>query len=610
MEDLRISNDEQQRRLLQEYIFNLEEAKDQAAELAVVLKNLKQYQDLLVAILSCTAHGIGLVKNRRIIWCNTPLSDILGWKQEEAIGQSVEILYPSAREYERMGEFIYRDFNNNDIKTFEYDFLHKDGRRVPCLVTGRVRDPQDLSKGFVFSLTDFTERRQSRQALQQACDELENRTVELTSANSRLHREIEERKAAQTELKGYRDHLEELVKERTAELTAVNERLRREMAARQRIEEELLQAQKLESLGILAGGIAHDFNNILTAIIGNISLMKGSPSLDDIHQGFEEMEKACFRARDLTQQLLTFAKGGQPVKRTVSISELIRECTVFALRGADVQAEFLLPKDLWAVRVDEGQISQVINNLVINADQAMPAGGIVRISAENVELGATAALPLPGGRYIKLSIADEGGGISKEHLPKIFDPYFTTKRVGSGLGLTSAYSIIKKHDGLITVASELGAGTTFHIYLPASHRKPSRKSREALQVIPGEGRILVMDDEVAVRTVLEKMLANLGYEVDFASDGEEALEIFTRRRAAGEKFAALILDLTVPGGMGGKAVLESILKIDPGVKAIVSSGYFEDPIMAQYQEHGFSGVIAKPYKISQLSEILHKVITT
>ncbi len=261
------------------------------------------------------------------------------------------------------------------------------------------------------------------------------------------------------------------------------------------------------------------------------------------------------------------------------------------------------------MKVDEGQISQVINNLIINANQAMQEGGIARISAENIKLGATAALPLPPGRYIKLSIADQGGGISKEHLPKIFDPYFTTKEVGSGLGLTSAYSIIKKHDGLITVDSALGAGTTFHIYLPASDQKPSRKSREDLQVIPGKGRILVMDDEVAVRTVLERMLVTLGYEVDFALDGGEALEIFIRRRAAGEKFAALVLDLTIPGGMGGKAVLENLLKIDPGVKAIVSSGYFEDPIMAQFKEYGFRGVIAKPYKISELSEVLHRVIT-
>ncbi len=334
MEWLKINKDEQQRRLLQEYIFDLEEVKDHAAELAVVHENLKQYQDLLVAILSCTIHGLGLLKNRRIIWCNSPFTSILGWKQEELIGKTVEILYPSDSEYKRMGEVIYRDFDKNNFKTFEYDFVHKDGRRVPCLVTGRALDPQDFCKGFVFSITDFTERRQSRAALQRACDELGNRSMELTSVNRRLQREIEEREAAQRELRGYRDHLEELVKERTAELSAVNERLRREMAERQRIEEELLKTQKLESLGILAGGLAHDFNNILTAVIGNISLVKGSESLDDIHQRFEEMEKACFRARDLTQQLLTFAKGGQPVKKTASISELIYDCTVFAAGGS------------------------------------------------------------------------------------------------------------------------------------------------------------------------------------------------------------------------------------------------------------------------------------
>jgi PAS domain S-box-containing protein len=609
MSDLGIFEAEQQRRLLQEYIFDLEEAKDHAAELEAVHENLKKYQDLLVAVLTCTIHGLCIVKERRVVWCNLPLTDILGWKHEELIGQSTRILYPSATDFDRIGKFFYEGLQESDFRSFEYELCHKDGRRVPCLVTGRALDPRDHSKGFVFSITDYTDRHRSRKALEDACGELENRTAELTAANRRLQREIEEREAVQRELHGYRNHLEELVEERTRELTAVNARLRREMAERQRIEEELLKTQKLESLGILAGGIAHDFNNILTAVIGNISLVKASDSLEYIHQRSGEMEKACFRARNLTLQLLTFAKGGQPVKKTASISELLRDCTVFALSGSDVQADFDLPEDLWPVEVDEGQISQVINNLVLNAQQAMPAGGTVKIGAKNVKIGVNSDLSLAPGRYVQVSFIDQGCGIGPEQLSKVFDPYFTTKEVGSGLGLTSAYSIVRKHDGHIRVESDAGRGAAFHVYLPASRRKPLLQPQEEERIILGEGRILVLDDEAAVRAVLRRMLAKLGYEADFAANGEEAMEIFARKRASGEEFAALILDLTIPGGMGGKTVLEKLLKIDPQVKAIVSSGYSEDPIMAQFQEYGFRGVIAKPYKIAELSEILHRVIT-
>lgn len=245
----------------------------------------------------------------------------------------------------------------------------------------------------------------------------------------------------------------------------------RDITEQKKMEEELLKASKLDSVGLLAGGIAHDFNNILTAILGNISLAKMDKNLDEIFERITQAEKACLRVRDLTQQLLTFSKGGAPVKRVASIAELIRDSAIFALRGSNVRCDFSMPADLWPVEVDEGQISQVINNLVINAQQAMPAGGGIQVRCENIRVERGLALPLEKGEYVKISIEDHGVGIPKEYLQKIFDPYFTTKQKGSGLGLTTSYSIIKNHDGIITVESEVGVGTTFGVYLPVSKKE-------------------------------------------------------------------------------------------------------------------------------------------
>jgi len=380
----------------------------------------------------------------------------------------------------------------------------------------------------------------------------------------------------------------------------------RDITIRKRMEEELLKSQKLESVGILAGGIAHDFNNILMAILGNISMAKmfAKPG-DKIFERLSEAEKASLRARDLTQQLLTFSRGGEPVRKHISISELIQDSATFALTGSDVRCEFSLPGDLWPVEVDDGQISQVINNLVINADQAMPEGGIIKVRAENIIVDKDHSLPLKEGRYVKISIEDQGIGIPKEHLSKIFDPYFTTKQKGSGLGLATTYSILKKHGGYITVESELRVGSIFHIYLPASRERAAPKKEVEEEIfIPGRGRVLVMDDEDMVREVAGEMLTQLGYEVELAKDGAEAIKLYKQAIEAKEPYDAVILDLTVPGGMGGKEAIKRLLEIDPKVKAIVSSGYSNDPIMAEFKRYGFMGVVAKPYRIKDLSEVL------
>jgi two-component system cell cycle sensor histidine kinase/response regulator CckA len=375
------------------------------------------------------------------------------------------------------------------------------------------------------------------------------------------------------------------------------------------LEDQFIQAQKMEEVGTLAGGIAHDFNNILTAILGNIGLA----ALDDkisplVKDRLAQAEAACLRAQTLSQQLLTFAKGGKPVKKLFSAVELLTKFTAFTCVGSPVKCETTFPENLWWIEADPRQIDQVFQNLTINAFHAMPTGRPIKIWAENLALGTESDLPLTAGRYIKISVRDQGMAIPAEHLPRIFDPYFTTKQKGSGLGLASAYSIIKNHHGHIAVESKPGVGTTFHIYLPAIKKQATPQPEEDSDLPVGTGKILVMDDEEMVREVLGIMLTRLGYEGEFARDGGEAIAMFVKAHGSGQAFAAVILDLTVPGGMGGKEALAKLLEIDPQVKAVVSSGYSDDPIMADFQKYGFSGVIAKPYRISELGKILHEVV--
>jgi PAS domain S-box-containing protein len=374
-------------------------------------------------------------------------------------------------------------------------------------------------------------------------------------------------------------------------------------------EQELLKTQKLESLGVLAGGIAHDFNNLLSGIMGNISLGKlGADQGEDITESLDEALRVASRASALTRQLLVFSKGGAPVKKTASISEVLKDSTIFALRGSKVKCEFSIAKDLRPVRVDLGQFSQVLHNLVLNAVQAMPRGGTIRLDAHNADLKEQSGLPLEVGRYVKILIEDEGLGIPPEHLSKVFDPYFTTKHQGSGLGLTMTYSTIHAHDGHIAVESEMGKGTTFCIYMPASSEELVESEEREVQLKKGSGKILVMDDDEAIREVTEKILLELGYEVGSASDGAETIALYRDAAQSGQPFDAVIMDLTIPGGMGGKEAIQQLLKIDPKVIAIVSSGYSNDPIMSEYKKYGFRGVATKPYRIEKLSWVLHDVL--
>ncbi len=383
----------------------------------------------------------------------------------------------------------------------------------------------------------------------------------------------------------------------------------RDITERKKLEEELIKVQKLESVGLLAGGIAHDFNNLLTAILGYVNLAKIHIGAGDT--AFEHLvkaESASLRARDLTRQLLTFSRGGAPVRKTTSLWEVIKESASFALRGSGIKYEFFIPDDLWPVEMDEGQISQVVQNLTINANHAMPNGGTVKITCKNVTIPEESVLPLKRGDYVQVSIEDRGTGIAKEHLPKIFDPYFTTKPKGSGLGLATSYAIIKNHDGYITAESEPGVGTTFHFYLPASDTRSLANSvRDDGSLITGRGRVLVMDDEEPVREIAADMLKRLGYEVEVARDGADAIILYKKARDSGKTFDAVIMDLTVPGGMGGEETIRKLLEIDPAIQAIVSSGYSDNQIMADYKNYGFAGMIPKPYVISDLAATLDSV---
>ncbi|MFC1949717.1 PAS domain S-box protein [Chloroflexota bacterium] len=627
---------------------------------------LRESEERYRTLFESAAEGILIadIEDKKIKYANAAICKMLGYSHEELTKMGVDDIHPKTSLEHIVAEFDAQSMATRTLSSLPC--LKKDGTIIQVNINGvkAVINGRECNIGF---FTDITERKQAAEDL--ADSEARYRRLFETAQDSILildgdTGQIIDANPFVKDLLGY--SMEELVGKNLWEIGDLkdtlaskisNEQLQRtgyvrydhlplvtkdgrniaiEMVAnsyqvdhtkviqcnirditdRKHMEEEQQRSAKLESVGTLAGGIAHDFNNILTGILGNIQLAGGylkENKADTAQEMLAEAEKESLRAKNLTQQLLTFSKGGAPVKKVILIDNLIKESITFALRGSNVKPEFAMPDDLWAVEADEGQINQVINNIVINANQAMPNGGMINIKASNVVVKEKQILPLPEGNYVEIDIIDHGTGIPKSHVNRIFEPYFTTKGKGNGLGLASSYSIIKNHGGTITFESELEVGTVFHIYLPVTKEKVEEAKKEeasaATQLLSSDqGRILVMDDEETVLKLLSRMLKGVGYEVELTRDGAEAIERYTKAKESGQPFDAVIMDLTIPGGMGGKETIEKLLEIDLDVKAIVSSGYATDPIMADYKKYGFSGVVTKPYDLGQMQETLHDVL--
>jgi PAS domain S-box-containing protein len=377
-----------------------------------------------------------------------------------------------------------------------------------------------------------------------------------------------------------------------------------------KMEQELIKIQKLESLSLLAGGIAHDYNNILTGILGNVNMAKTNIDREsDLYTILDEAEQASLKARDISRQLLTFAKGGDPVKKNLDVRDIIYNSASFALRGSNVSSEFTMAQNLWNIEADEAQISQVIDNVIINAKQAMPEGGMISIWAENTMVKKKDHLPIHEGKYVTISIRDRGPGIPQEFNEKIFDLFFTTKEKGNGIGLATSFSIMKRHSGHICYESKPGDGTTFHIYIPASE---SQQLQEVLITqkndMAARGRALVMDDEEIIRKTSTRMLGKIGYSVDTARDGKEAIEMYTSAARANSNYDIVLMDLTVPGGMGGREAAEKILELFPAACIIATSGYTNETIQTDYASHGFKNFLPKPFTIDDLASIITMTI--
>lgn len=397
---------------------------------------------------------------------------------------------------------------------------------------------------------------------------------------------------------------------RTVEIAGVESvcTLMEDITEKENLEKERLRLEKLESLGVFAGGLAHEVNNSLTEVMGNLSMARLSENHIERLAFLEKSEAASLQVKTIAQQLLTFSKGGEPARELVEIESLLQKTIATSLLGSNIKSEFIIEDELWQVNIDREQIKQVVHNLIINARQAMPDEGSIFVSAKNIQYEPGSKAPVAPGSYVQVSIGDQGTGIAADDQQKIFDPFYTTKRSGKGLGLSVSHSIIKKHHGHLTFASQVNTGSTFSFLLPAKREKSQPEvEQKKTELTTGKGKILVMDDSEPIQQLMNVMLSRLGYEAMITSDGSEAIEQYQMALDQKQPFLAVILDLTVPGGMGGEEALKTLLEIDPQIKAIVASGYSDSDVLSQYQQYGFSGSIPKPFRIVELGAILDKV---
>ncbi len=604
--------------------------------------------------------------NSAITFVNERFLNMLGYRPEEVIGEQL-MTFVDPQDVPYMVEHIGRRMRGME-EQYDIRLVRKDGQRIITMINAApMHDDEKRYIGSLSLVTDVTEKRRMESALM---EEKERLSVTLRSIGDgvivtddmgrivlmndvaesltgwkqeeAVSRPLEEVFNIVNETTGIRceNPAEKVLKEgrvvglanhtvlisrdgtrrvlgdsgapirdEKGKILGVVLVFRDETSAR-KMEAEMVKMQRLESIGVLAGGIAHDFNNYLTAIEGNIALAKMKLGSVDkaVVERLSDAEKASVMARSLTKQLLVFSKGGEPVKKISDVGRLLADSLRITLAGSNVDHRLEIDPDLCPVEVDEGQIAQVFNNIILNAKDAMPGGGTIEVSAKNVDLELNEVRSCASGEYVRITITDHGTGIPAPDLERIFDPYYTTKKSGRGLGLAIVHSIMARHDGAIQVRSEVGKGTTFDLLLPTPYEREESGKESIKATRCGHGKVLWMDDEDMVREVGGELLTYLGYQVELASNGEEALEMYRSSRDSNARFDLVILDLTVPGGMGGEETMRRLLEIDPEIKAMVCSGYSNDPVMSRYYDYGFKGVLSKPFNIDELSAKLCSII--
>jgi len=628
-------------------------------------------------ITSNMTEGVYLIdlENAKIRFTNPKFEHMFGYGPGEMLGKNVSIVNaPTDKAPEETAREIMEELYNTGEWHGEVNNIKKDGTTFWCRANISVFDHHQYGKVLVSVHSDITNRRRAEEALKYSNLRLEailnnlDSSIYITDMDSHeilfMNNHMKELfgkdliskicwKSFHKNQEGpyefctndklidadknltepyvweiYNQKLKKWYQLRDQAIPWIDGRLvRMEMALditdRKNMETQLQQAQKMESIGILAGGIAHDFNNLLFAVMGNISLAQDDLKPEsEASESLRAAEDACVKAKELTARLITFSKGGDPIKKINSIDELLKETVASALQGSNIKPEISIANDIRQANIDEDQIKQVVRNIVVNAKEAMDGNGPLKVSCENIEISEKNSLTLNPGKYIKIFFEDQGYGISKENMGKIFDPYFSTKDMGAdkgqGLGLTISYSIIEKHGGLITVESELRKGSTVSVYLPAaSAKEPGLQKSKGKPVAQkpvkqsgtGTGKILLMDDEKEIRAFLGQVINRLGYDVETCTEGKEAVEIYKKAMESKKTFDVAILDLTNKVGMGGQETMRRLLEIDDTARGIVITGYFDNPVVANFRAYGFSGFITKPATRDQLSKVINEVIS-